>query len=194
MKRFRTLIPYGTEDEKKRLEDYISEKTGKDVDLGPIGYGGKLTLQTMDADLTNISYTQITYARGFPGKHFGSVDEFIEWHRRISKMRYLEAYSQAEDPDDVIALFYDEAKNAISYVCFRMFDRQDIKKYLGESDGKAMAFENRYSRYWLLMSSVNGNMLMFEKTGNEDMPYRSIGTEMMALDFFRYLISMNKGE
>ena len=78
----RVLVPYSSEENKKKLEDYIREVTGKSVDLGPISYGGKLTLQTMNVDLSNISSTNITCAPYFPGRHFEDVDEFIEWHRK----------------------------------------------------------------------------------------------------------------
>ena len=76
----RVLVPYSKVEDRTKLENYIEKKTGRKVDLGPIGYGGDLTLQTMDVDLSNIGRTNITCARYFPGRHFGSVDEFIEWH------------------------------------------------------------------------------------------------------------------
>ena len=81
----RALVPYSSEEDKKKLEDYIIEVTGKMVDLGPISYGGKLTLQTMNVDFSNISKTTITCAHSCPGKHFKNVDEFIEWHRKEYK-------------------------------------------------------------------------------------------------------------
>lgn len=194
MIRLRTLVPYHTDEEKKKLEDYISERTGRNIDLGPIDYGGKLTLQTMDADFTNISSTQITYAGAFPGRHFRNVDEFIKWHSRISDMHYLEALNKVEDPMDVVALFYEETKHEISYICFRVFDRKDIERYLVSSDGNAMPFENKGNKYWLLLSEVNGNMVMFSKTDRSNIPFTHIRTDLQELEFFKYLISMNNGE
>ena len=78
----RVLVPYSNEEDKKKLEDYIREVTGKNVDLGPIGYGGELTLQTMNTDFSSITRTNITCVPHYPGKHFKNVDEFIEWHRK----------------------------------------------------------------------------------------------------------------
>ena len=82
----RVLVPYSDEENRKKLEDYIEEATGKRVDLGPIRYGGQLTLQTMSVDFSEIGTTSITCAPYYPGKHFKNVDEFIEWHKSVSTM------------------------------------------------------------------------------------------------------------
>ena len=190
MKIERVLVPYHSEEEKKRLEDYLLEKTGRKTDLGPIQYGGKLTLQTIDIDLTKIGSTNITCAPYFPGLHFKNVNEFIEWHSRISDMHYPEAVKEATDPADVIALYYQEEKDEISYICFRMFYQWEIEKYLVSSDGKALPFENKGRKYWLLLSKTNGNMIMFTKTDSSNTPFMHISSDLKDLEFFRYLISM----
>ena len=101
MRRLRVLVPYSSEYDKVRLQDYISKKTGRQIDLGPIGYGGKLTLQTMDVDLSNIDRCNVTCMGFFPGKHFKNVDEFLEWHDRLDGMGFLTAYSQCGDERDL---------------------------------------------------------------------------------------------
>ena len=192
MKKLRTLVPYHTEEEKKRLEDYIFKKTGKRIDLGPIHYGGKLTLQTLDADLSHIDSTNITCAPYFPGPHFRNVDEFIDWHRRISDMHYLEAYNQATDEKDVVALSYDKKADKTSYVCFRMGDRKSIERCLSASKWKARSFKNKYREYWVLLSTDNGNMLMFDKLKIKGRSFSHISSSNFDYDLFRNLISMNQ--
>ncbi len=192
MKAKKVIVAYSNTEDRKKLEDYIEEAKGRRIDLGPIGYDGKLTIQTMNTDLTNISTTNITCAACFPGMRFGNVDEFIEWHRRIIEMHYLEALRQAKEHGDIIALFYDEEKDSISYICFRMFDKQDIEKYLVSSDGKAISIRNGKTGYWLLMSNANGNMILFENTGRDDIKFSDIHPGNNHVEFFRYLISTNR--
>ena len=109
MRRFRVLVPYSSEYDKVRLQDYISKKTRRQIDLGPIGYGGELTLQTMDVDLSNIDRCNVTCKGFFPGKHFKNVDEFLEWHDRLDEMGFLSAYSQCRDERDLVTLHYEES-------------------------------------------------------------------------------------
>ena len=189
----KALVPYSNEENKKKLEDYIKGVTGKRIDLGPIHYGGKLTIQTMNVDFSEISTTNITCAPYFPGKHFKNVDEFIEWHKSVSVMDYPEACSQVKDRMDVVALYYEEDKNRISYVCFRMSGKQSIERYLISSDGEAKPFENDRIRYCVLKSNVNGNMLMFRESRDEEEPFTDIKPYEWDLNFFRHLISVASG-
>lgn len=190
MIRFEVLASYSTEENKKKLEDYISEITGRSVDLGPLAYDGKGSILIIGPDLQKISSCNVTGAIHFPQRKFRDVDEFIDWHKNVSAIGYQEACCQVEDGLDVVALYYKEDKNNISYVCFRTFDKQSIGQHLVSSDGKALPFENNGNRYWLLMSGSNGNMLMFRKTGNKEKPFADIRPDDRDLDFFRYLISL----
>ncbi len=189
------LVSYGTSEHQKQLENYISQKTGKKVDFGRMDYDGSGTILRISLDLCKIDHMNVTGAIWFPGKKFrGEIDEFIEWHSRIFEMHYPEAVKEAADPTDVIALYHQEEKNEISYVCVRMSDKHDIEKYLVSSDGKAFPFENDGRKYWLLSSRINGNMLMFAKTDNSNTQYWHISSDMKDLEFFRYLISVNAEE
>ncbi len=185
------LVSYGTTEHQKQLENYISQRTGQKVGFGRMDYDGKGTILRISLDLTEIHRTNVTGAIYFPGKKFrGEIDEFIEWHSRISEMHYPEAVKEATDPADVIALYYQEEKDEISYICFRMFYQWEIEKYLVSSDGKALPFENNGRKYWLLLSMVNGNMIMFTKTDSSNTPFMHISSDLKDLEFFRYLISM----
>jgi hypothetical protein len=185
------LVSYGTEEHQKQLENYISHKTGKKVDFGRMDYDGKGTILRISLDLTYIARTNVTAAIWFPGMKFrGEIDEFIKWHSRISDMHYPEAVKEATDPADVIALYYQEEKDEISYICFRMSYQWEIEKYLVSSDGKALPFENNGRKYWLLLSEVNGNMIMFTKTDYSNTPFMHVSSDLKDLEFFRYLISM----
>ncbi len=193
MIRFKALVSCGTEENKKKLEDYISEKTGRSIDLGPLAYGGHGSILIISPDLQKISSCNVTGAIHFPQRKFRDVDEFIDWHKSVSAMRYPETCSQVKDGADVVALYYEEDKNSISYVCFRMFDKQSIGQHLVSSDGKTFPFENNGNRYWLLMSGSNGNMLMLRRTGSKEKPFADIRADDRDLSFFRYLISVNSG-
>ena len=186
------LVSYGTKERQKQLENYISQRTGRKIDFGRMDYDGKGTILRISLDMTEIYRTNVTGAIWFPGKKFrGEIDEFIKWHTRISDMHFPEAVNRSNDPMDVIALFYNEEKEEISYICFRMSDRQSIERYLVSSDGKALPLENKGRKYWLLPSETNGNMLMFSRTDISSKQYSNISTDEEDLDFFRYLISMN---
>ena len=185
MNRLRTLVPYSNDSDKKKLEDYIKEKIGKHIDLGPIGYDGKPTIQTLDADLTHIDRTNITCAYAFPGIHFKNVDQFLEWHKQISEMHYLESAKEAEKENGIVALYYHAKTEEISFICFHVNDRQDIEQY------HAISFETKYARYRLLTSDVNGDMIMFRQTGGEDRSFMDIRPIDRDLEFFRNQISTN---
>ena len=194
MKMFKLIVPFHTEEEKRRLEDYFSERTGRPVDLGPIDYDGKMTIIAADADLTEFHHTNITCAACFPGMRFHDPVRFIKWHQRVTEMGYLVAWKEQEDPNDVIALFYEEKTQKISYVCVRMGDKKRIEAYLGPSEGKAIPIRrDKNHSCWLLLSNTNGNMLMFTKTENTGRPFRDIDSGDEALDFFRHLIDANDG-
>ena len=185
------LVSYETKEHQKQLEEYIFQKTGRRTDFGRMDYDGDGTILRISLDLTKIEHTNVTGAIWFTGKKFqGNIDEFIRWHSRICAMHYPEAVDKAADPMDVIALFYQEEKDEISYVCFRMFDKQDIERYLVSSDGKALPFENRGRKYWLLMSKGSRNMLMFKKTDSSIPSFTHISSDLEDLEFFRYLISL----
>ena len=77
------LVSYGTEENQKKLEDYISEVTGHPVNLGPLGYDGAGTILIISYDLKKINRTNVTGAVWYPGRKFRRVDEFIEWHKNL---------------------------------------------------------------------------------------------------------------
>ena len=104
-------------------------------------------------------------------------------------MHYPEAAAKLTDPNDVIALYYQEENDEISYICFRMYDKQDISRYLISSDGEALPFENKRWKYWLLLSDVNRNTILFKRSDNPDKPFGNIASGMEDLEFFRCLIS-----
>lgn len=76
------LVSYSKEENKKKLEDYIFEVTGKTIDLGPIGYNEDLSIKLFSFNLTDVEDCNIICASYFPGKRFEDVDEFIKWHKK----------------------------------------------------------------------------------------------------------------
>ena len=191
MKIIKVLIPYENEEDKKKLESYIEEKLGRKIDLGPIGYNGTLTLQTTDVFFDKISRTNITCAAYYPGKHFENVDEFIKWHKRLYDMRYFDALKKLNDSNDLIALYYDDIKKESYYICFRMFDKNDINKYLGSSDGKAIPLSLKKDRaYWILTSNSNNSIIVFRKYSDESKPFGSISSDYEDCIAFEYISSL----
>lgn len=185
------LVPYGDEENRKKLESYIEEKTGRKIDLGPIGYDGELTLQTMDVFFERISRTNITCVAYYPGKRFESVDEFIKWHSRLYDMRYFTALKEVNNPNDIIALYYDDIKKESYYVCFRMFDKSDIERFLIASEGKAIPISLKKDRaYWVLISSYNYSILVFRKHDDEKKSYGSISPDYEDRMAFEYINSL----
>ena len=174
------LVSYSTEENKRKLEDYIEERTGRHVDLGPIGYDGKLTIQTMDADLTHIGRSNITCAPYFPGPRFRDVDEFIRWHRNAEGRGYFKAYEEAKEHDDILALHYDKKTEKTSYISFEKHLEKDLEKYF-----KVMETKTKNKSYRLLISRINGNMIMC-RMGNGH-PW-NIGWNPDDLEHFRTLI------
>ena len=73
-------VSYSTMEDQEKLVDYIYRKIGRRLKLGPISYGGKLTILVISLDLKQISGNNITGAIHFPGLRFRNVDEFIRWH------------------------------------------------------------------------------------------------------------------
>jgi len=187
----KVLVSYGDEENRKKLESYIEEKTGRKIDLGPVGYNGEATLQTMDVFFERISRTNITCAAYYPGKHFENVDEFIKWHSRLCDMQYFKAFKEVNDPNDVIALYYDDAKKESYYVCFRMFDKSDIEKFLIASDGKAIPISIKKDRaYWVMTSNSNFSILVFRKYDNEKRSFGSISPDYEDRMAFEYISSL----
>ena len=187
----KVLVPYEDEENRKKLESYIEEKTGRKIDLGPVGYDGKLTLQTMDIFFEEISRTNITCAAYCPGIRFKSVDEFIKWHSSLYKMRYFKALKEVNDPNDVIALYFDDAKKESYYACFRMFDKRDIERFLIASDGKAIPISIKKDRaYWVLTSSYNYSILVFRKYDDEKRSFGSISPDYEDQMAFEYISSL----
>ena len=187
----KVLVPYGDEENRKKLESYIEEKTGRKIDLGPVSYNGEATLQTMDVFFERISRTNITCAAYYPGKHFENVDEFIKWHSGLYDMRYFTALKEVNNPNDVIALYYDDTKKESYYVCFRMFDKSDIERLLISSDGKAIPISIKKDRaYWVLLSSFNYSILVFRKYDDEKRSFGSISPDYEDMMVFEYISSL----
>ena len=187
----KVFVPYGDDEDKKKLEDYIEEKTGERISLGPIGYGGELTIQMLDVFFNKINRINITCAALVSGKHFRSVDEFIKWHKRLDKMGYFEALKKCSDYKDVVALFYNEELDNISYAYFRMGDKNSIENLLGPCSKEALPIKvSDRVTYWLLLGETNNNLLLFGKV-NDNIDYSDISTNEDDIDFFKYLISIN---
>ena len=189
------VVSYETEEQRNQLEEYLSGKSGRKVDLSGIKGLETCTVLSIRLDLTEIVSLTVmgAIARLWSGeKSFGSgIDEFIDWYDRISNMHYPEAVAKAKHRADVIALYYNEEVNEISYICFRMFDRKDIEKYLVSSTGKALPIDIADEEYWLLESDVNGNKILFSRDEDEDsMPFDSISTDQKDIDLFKYLITL----
>ncbi|MBQ6477808.1 MAG: hypothetical protein IJI44_00415 [Erysipelotrichaceae bacterium] len=104
----RVLVPYSKVEDRTKLENYIERMTGRKVELGPIGYGGDLTLQTINVDLSGIGRTNITYAHYFPGKHFRNVDEFIEWHENLQNRETSETPEERRVTADMLNQMIDD--------------------------------------------------------------------------------------
>ena len=184
----KVLVSYRNETNKKKLEDYITEATNNSTDLGNIGYDGELTINTMNIDLTNISRTNITCAAAFPGVKFTEVDKFIEWHKRINRMGYIDALHNIKGPKDIIALYYDSKCNNITYVCLTMYDKSSIEKYIGSSDGKALAFTNKNKKYWCLIGNETNSFLLFRQDNIKS--YTDISCSDDDISFAKYLFSI----
>ncbi|MBR2809717.1 MAG: hypothetical protein IKE33_05835 [Erysipelotrichaceae bacterium] len=189
------VVSYETEEQRNQLEDYLSGKSGRKVDLSGIKGLETCTILSIRLDLSEINSLTVmgAIARSWSGeKSFGSgIDEFIDWYDRISNMHYPEAVAKAKHRADVIALYYNEEVNEISYICFRMFDRKDIENYLVSSTGKALPIDIADKEYWLLESDVNGNKILFSRDEDEDsMPFDSISTDQKDIDLFKYLITL----
>ena len=190
MKVRKVLVSYRNETDKKKLEDYIREVTDNPIDLGDVGYDGALTINTMNIDLTNVNRTNITCAAAYPGPKFAEVDKFIKWHKRISKMGYIEALNNISGPNDIIALYYDSKNDNISYVCLTMYDKSCIEKYIGLSDGKAISFDLNKNKYWLLISKENNNALLFRNTVKDNISSYSVDCSNKELEDFKYFINL----
>ena len=184
MRRIRALIPYSNEYDRDRLQKYLRKKTGRQIELGPIGYGGKLTLQTMDVDLTHIDRCNITCQHAFPGRHFKNVSEFLEWHVRLDLMGFLSAYGQCREEDDYVALYYEQEINRISYVRVCTKQIQDIQDRFAAGEGETESHDT----YLLLHSNITENILMIGKVKSDAKPYRDISPDLWELEFFRDLI------
>lgn len=189
------VVSYETEEQRNQLEEYLSGKSGRKVDLSGIKGLETCTVLSIRLDLSEIVSLTVmgAIARSWSGeKSFGSrIDEFIDWYDRISNMHYPEAVAKAKHRADVIALYYNEEVNEISYICFRMFDRKDIDNYLVSSTGKALPIDIADKEYWLLESDVNGNKILFSRDEDEDfMPFDSISTDQKDIDLFKYLITL----
>lgn len=87
------LVSYSKKESKQKLENYISEFTGRKINLGPIDYDGSLSINNISIDLRTISSVNITGAIHYPGKKFRDVDEFIEWHKKYFKFNLKNKYN-----------------------------------------------------------------------------------------------------
>ena len=186
----KVLVSYRNETNKKKLEDYITEATNNSTDLGNIGYDGELTINTMNIDLTNISRTNITCAAAFPGVKFTEVDKFIEWHKRINRMGYIDALHSVSNSNDIIALYYNSKTDEISYICIAMYDKSSIEKYLGSSCGMAIPFELKNNKYWILLSNQTKDMIMFRKIDIDKRFFSSVNGSNEELEHFKYSINL----
>lgn len=81
---------------------------------------------------------------------------------------YDEAYSNKRNELSIVAIYYDDANEHLSYVCFEIGNRTSIESYLLSSDGRAISYApSKDCRYWLLTSNVNGSFLMFRQGGTK---------------------------
>ena len=182
------LVYHSTEESYKKLDDYIYSKTGKKNNLRPLEFGGKGSV--IDLDLNILAGLTVITGIYFPGKRFKKVDEFIKWHSRICKMQYPEAVDSVKDSNDLVALFYDYETDRISYICFRMFDKDSIERYLIKQNDKAISFDTSYGEYWILNSKVNGNIILLRKANSENNTFTDINPDDIDYGFFRLYICM----
>ena len=82
------LVYHSTDESRSKLDEYIYSKTGKKNTLRPLELGGKGSVIDLDLNI-KAGLTVITGVY-FTGRRFKNVDEFINWHRRISDMHYTE--------------------------------------------------------------------------------------------------------
>ena len=124
--------------------------------------------------------------------------EASEW---VLAVEYLPGqFDQRADSAEQCVKLLDETaepiiRSGVTYVISGELSdaaKQDIEKYLVSSDGKAISIRNGKTGYWLLMSNVNGNMILFENTDRDDIKFSDIHPGNNHVEFFRYLISTNR--
>ena len=187
------VVSYENEKQRKQLEDYLSLGSGHKVDLRKIKGDEKENIFMISLDLKEIKKTDRISTFYASNKYSGEqIEDFIRWHSRVSDMHLAKALEKAIHPADLIALHYNEESDEISYICFRMLDRQDIEKYLVSTDGIPEPVQIKGARYWLLESDVNRNKILFTRSDDYDDPnsFENISPYQWDLDLFKYLITL----
>ena len=105
-KKEEVLVSYSTKENQRKLEEYISSKTGKQIDLGPLSYGGKGSIWVIDTDMRIVTGLNVTGAMYFPGKRFKSIEKFIEWHKNLDLQK--EKPEEPRNTADMLNQMIDE--------------------------------------------------------------------------------------
>ena len=99
---------------------------------------------------------------------------------------YEDVIKEKRSLNDVVAILC--AQDTIKYVCFKMGNKESIESYIGESNGKAIAFTNNNQKYWCLIGNKTYSFLLFRQDNIKG--YTDISNSDDDLVFAEYLYSM----
>lgn len=99
---------------------------------------------------------------------------------------YEEVLKEKRLSNEVVAILCKE--DNMQYVCFKMGNKESIEKYIGESDGKTLAFSSKNYRYWVLANIKADSFLLFRQDNIKG--FTDINDDEECIDFAKYLYSV----